>query len=143
VTQGITVTTPDTDNLPDPGPALEHADRLLRHADPLTEGMWSRMAARLMRCALERAVDRHWHQARPEVIACPIIKMRILMLETALGRASARDAYTLWSSLSDATHPHPYELAPTGGELRRWHDEVAQLVRQLAAVSGPAAGRAE
>jgi len=142
VKQGITVTAPDRESLLDPGPALEHADRLLRQADPVTAGMWARTATRLIRLALERAADRYWHQARPEVMACPTT-MRILMLEIALGRADARDAYLLWSSLSDATHPHPYELAPTAGELRRWHGEVVRFVRQLAAVDGPSAGRAE
>jgi hypothetical protein len=142
VKRGITVTAPDRERLLDPGPALEHADRLLRQADPVTAGMWARTAARLMRLALERAADRYWHRARPEVMACPTT-MRILMLEIALGRVGARDAYLLWSRLSDATHPHPYELAPTAGELRRWHGEVAQFVRQLAAVDGPSDCRAE
>ena len=97
--------------------------------------MWARAAARLMRLALERAVDRYWHRTRPELLACNTT-MRMLMLETALGRAAARDAFVLWSRLSDATHPHPYELAPTAAELRRWHNEVAQFVGQLTAVHG-------
>jgi hypothetical protein len=61
--------------------------------------------------------------------------MRILMLERALGRSGARQAFLLWSRLSDATHPHPYELAPTASELRRWHRESTQLVSQLAALT--------
>jgi hypothetical protein len=40
-------------------------------------------------------------------------------------------AFLVWSRLSDATHPHPYELAPTVGELRRWHNEVTELVNLL------------
>ena len=59
--------------------------------------------------------------------------MRLLMLEGVLGRAGARDAYLLWSQLSDATHPHPYELVPTAGELRRWINAVTALVDRLAA----------
>ena len=118
------------DTSPDPKPALEHADRLLREADPWTAGLWPRTAARLTRLALERATDRHWNGTRPEVLACPTT-MRILMLENMLGRAEARGAYLVWSRLSDATHPHPYELAPTASELRHWHDEVARLVKLL------------
>lgn len=132
----------DPERLLDPGPPLQHADRLLREADPGTTGVWARAAARLMRLALERAVDRHWHQARPELLACNTT-MRMLMLETALSRAAARDAFVLWSRLSDATHQHPYELAPTAAELRRWHGEVAQLVGQLTSVDGLPVGRAE
>ena len=140
--KGITVATPDRERLLDPGPALEYADWLLRQADPSTTGMWARTAARLMRLALERAADRHWYQARPELLECNTT-MRMLMLATALGRGAARDAFVLWSRLSDATHPHPYELAPTAAELRRWHSEVAQFVGQLTAVDGFSAGRAE
>lgn len=64
----------------------------------------------------------------------------ILMLEGALGRSGARQAFLLWSRLSDATHPHPYELAPTASELRRWHREATQLVSQLAAVKSVRSG---
>lgn len=119
----------------DPKPALEHADRLLRESDPGTAGLWPRTAARLMRLALERATDRYWNGARPELLACPTT-IRILMLERVLGRTGARGAYLVWSRLSDATHPHPYELAPTVGELRHWHDEVAHLVDLLDRSSG-------
>jgi|HubBroStandDraft_3_1064219.scaffolds.fasta_scaffold60113_2 hypothetical protein len=47
------------------------------------------------------------------------------------GRVRARRAFPAWSRLSDATHPCPYELAPTAGELRRWHSEVTSLVGLL------------
>jgi hypothetical protein len=138
VSRGKEAAAIDSKSLLDPRPPLEHADRLLREADPSTAGAWARTAARLMRLALERAADRHWHQARPELMACNTT-MKMLMLQAALGRAAARDALALWSRLSDATHPHPYELAPTAGELRRWHDEVTQFVGQLAAADGRAA----
>lgn len=114
----------------DPRPALEHADRMLREAGPDTAGLWPRTTARLMRLALERATDLYWIRTRPEMIACPTT-IRLLMLEGALGRAGARRAFLVWSRLSDATHPHPYELAPTVGELRRWHNDVTELVKLL------------
>jgi len=119
-----------SDGLLDPMPALYHADRMLREAQPETAGLWPRTAARLTRLALERAADRYWRNTRPEMTACPTT-MRIRMLDGKLGRAGAREAYVVWSRLSDATHPHPYELAPTVGELRRWHDEVTRLVSLL------------
>ena len=58
------------------------------------------------------------------MIDCPAT-MRTLMPEGVLGRARARRAVLAWSRLSDATNPHPYELAPAAGELRRWHRGVA------------------
>jgi hypothetical protein len=119
-----------TSTIAEPQPALTWADRMMREADPSTAGLWPRTAARLIRVALERAVDRYWSSARPQMLDCPTT-MRLLMLETALGRTDARDAYLLWSQLSDATHPHPYELAPTASELRRWHDAVSRLATRL------------
>lgn len=124
------MTTTGSEAPADPKPPLDHADRLLRTADPGTAGLWPRTAARLMRLALERATDRYWRRTRPELLACPTT-MRILMLEDILGRAGARAAYLVWSRLSDATHPHPYELAPTAVELRHWHDQVAQFIDWL------------
>lgn len=122
-------------SLPDPRPALKYADQLVQEPDPNTAGLWPRTAARLIRVALERAADRHWSRTRPEVLACPTT-IRLLMLDGPLGRHGARSAYLVWSRLSDATHPHPYELAPTVGELRRWHQEVSGLVGLLDPVQG-------
>ena len=122
--------TSDRNSSPDPKPALEHADRMLRETGPETAGLWPRTAARLIRLAPERAADLHWSRTRPEMIDCPAT-MRMLMPDGVLGRARARRAFLAWSRLSDATHPHPYELAPAAGELRRWHSEVTSLVGLL------------
>jgi hypothetical protein len=127
---------PRTPTIADPQPALAWADRLLREAEPSTAGLWPRTAARLIRVALERAVNRHWSTTRPQMLGCPTT-MRLRMLENVLGRGDARDAYLLWTQLSDATHPHPYELAPIASELRRWHDAVSRLVNRLDSVESP------
>jgi hypothetical protein len=131
----------------DPMPALDHADRMLRGIGAGTAGLWPRTAARLTRLAIERATDLYWSRTRPEMAACPTT-IRILMLEQALGRSGARQAFLLWSRLSDATHVHPYELAPTVSELRNWHKESTHLVIQLAAAgatptSGTSSGTTE
>lgn len=111
---------------------------MLRGIDAATAGLWPRTAARLIRLAIERAADLYWSGTRPEMAACPTT-MRILMLETAVGRSTARRAFLVWSRLSDATHVHPYELAPTVSELRNWHQEATYLVDQLTALVIPAA----
>jgi len=72
----------------------------------------------------------HWSRTRSEMIDCPAT-MRIPMLEGVLGPRSRPESFPAWSRLSDATHPYPYELAPTAGELRRWHSEVTSLVGLL------------
>ena len=114
----------------DPVPALQHADRILRETGLDTRGLWPRTVARLTRLALERATDSYWSRTRPEMIQCPMT-IRLLMLESVLGRAGARKVFLTWSRLSNAAHPHPYDLAPTAGELRRWHDEVTRIVELL------------
>ena len=129
--------TSDRNSYPGPKPALEHADRMLRETGPEAAGLWSRAAARLIRLAPKRAADLHWSRTRPEMIDCPAT-MRIPMLEGVPGRARARRAFPAWSRLSDATHPYPYELAPTAGELRRWHSEVTSLVGLLDVIHPPA-----
>jgi hypothetical protein len=40
----------------------------------------------------------------------------------------ARRVRDCWYSLSNACHAHPYELAPTVGELEGWLDVVERLV---------------
>jgi hypothetical protein len=119
-----------------PQTALDYADQLLREPDATTVGLWPRTAARLIRLAIERATEGHWKRKRPEVCGCPTT-VRLYMLDGVLGRAGAREAYLLWSRLSDATHPHPYELAPTVGELRSWHDAAKVLVERLSAGVAP------
>ena len=114
----------------DPVPALQHADRILRETGQDTRGLWPRTVARLTRLALERATDSYWSRTRPEMIRCPMT-LRLLMLESVLSRPGARKVFLIWSRLSNATHPHPYDLAPTAGELRRWHDEVSHIVELL------------
>src|SRR5271165_3947404 len=109
--------TSDRHSYPDPKPALEHADRMLRETGPETAGLWPRTAARLIRLAPERAADLHWSRTRPAMTDCPAT-MRTLIPEGVPGRARARRAFLAWSRLSDATHPHPYELAPAAGLSR-------------------------
>lgn len=131
--------TSDSNGCSDPRQALEHADRILRETGTDTRGLWPRTVARLTRLALERATDLYWSKTRPEMTHCPMT-MRLLMLEGVLNRVGARKAFLIWSRLSDATHPHPYELAPTAGELRRWHNEVTCLVELLDPSTSHAAG---
>jgi hypothetical protein len=114
----------------DPVPALTYAHQLVSQADPGTAGLWPRTAARLTRIALERAINNYWTVSRSELRTCPIT-IRLRMLDEVLGRTGSRDAYLLWSQLSDATHPHPYELMPTAAELRRWLNAATALVEEL------------
>jgi hypothetical protein len=59
----------------------------------------------------------------------------LLCLPTYAPTASALAARYLWSALTRACHHHPYELAPTSGEVAGWLDEAERVIAAL----GPAA----
>jgi hypothetical protein len=103
---------------------------MLRETGPETAGLWPRTAARLIRLASERAADDTLEQNATGDDRLPGNDA-----DTNAGRGpqprSRPESFPAWSRLSDATHPYPYELAPTAGELRRWHSEVTSLVGLL------------
>jgi hypothetical protein len=118
-----TVTSPRT--------ALEHADRLLRDVVPGTRGMWPRCCAWLLRLALERALDDYWATTNPPVRDCSR-RAQLLALARYLATDDAEHITQVWNDLSRASHHHAYELAPTAGELRRWHADVDHAIGELA-----------
>jgi hypothetical protein len=78
-----------------------------------------RTIVRLLRHALEVAVDAFWESTRPGEVAGRSRRGRqIRLLAASIDRRTAHDVYATWCMLSDAAKPHPYELAPTVGELR-------------------------
>lgn len=106
---------------------LQHADRLLREVVPGTRGLWPRCCTWLLRIALEQALDDFWAATYPTVQNSSR-RAQLLTLSRYLDPADARHVHQLWIDLSRASHHHAYELAPTSGELRRWHHEVAATV---------------
>jgi hypothetical protein len=118
-----------------PQQLLAEANRLLSWVVPGTRGRWPRACACLIRLALEQALDEYWAQTLPEAAACGMRAQLLLLARYADNRTvdAARDA---WFGLAGATHHHAYDLAPTAGELRRWHDLVSAVVTGLNA--GPA-----
>lgn len=96
------------------------ARQLLDRASPDTAGLWPRAAALLGRQALEMAVDDFWHSRRLELDSCPT-RPQLICLREYLGDADlAGRVHHAWNALSQACHHHPYELAPTVGELAGW-----------------------
>ena len=110
--------------LSDTPAVLRLARDLLSRADPATAGLWPRAAALLIRQALEEAVDAYW-TARQVPLGSVSTQTQLVCLRmmTADGTIPAR-LHEAWGSLSRACHHHPYELAPTAGELATWIEVV-------------------
>lgn len=118
----------------DPGELLEAASGLLRRADPATAGLWPRVSALLALQALETSLGRLWRRHALE-FRSGSMRTQLICLRSYLGDAAlaARAGHT-WSALRRACHHHPYELAPTAGELSSWFAVVGELA---ARVEGP------
>jgi hypothetical protein len=112
-----------------PDRCLAAADGMLRGA--AAGGWWPKVCACLIRLALEMAIEQYWLRTSPPVAACGTARTRLLMLRRRSGHDLARRASFAWATLSNATHHHCYDTAPTAGELRRLHTEVSLLVAHL------------
>ncbi len=56
------------------------------------------------------------------------MRSQLIGLSDVVDHAAAARASFVWAALSGACHYHPYELAPTVGELHHWLDEVDALL---------------
>jgi hypothetical protein len=95
------------------------ARKLLDRTSPDTAGLWPRAAALLARQALEQAVDEFWAARRIPLDSCPTTQ-QLICLREYLDDELAGAVHHAWTALSSACHHHPYELAPTVGELSGW-----------------------
>jgi hypothetical protein len=65
------------------------------------------------------------------VAACETRRAKLLMLCRHRSRDISRRASFAWATLSNATHYHCYDLAPTAAELRHLHAEVTAILDDL------------
>lgn len=103
-----------------PTELLGMARQLLDRASPDTAGLWPRAAALLGRQALEMAVDDFWRDRHIPLDSCPTRQQLICLREYLDDEDLAGRVHHAWNALSRACHQHPYELAPTVGELKDW-----------------------
>lgn len=126
---------------PDTGRALAGAASLL---DSGPGPARARTVVRLLRYALESALNAYWEALRPgEVPPQAPTGRRLRLLTATLPREFAHSTYTTWCRLSDAARPHPYELAPSVEELRSLQRATETAVEGLTPEpfrSGPASG---
>lgn len=115
-----------------PAELLAAARNLIGHPDPSAAGSWARTGAFLARQALENAVDAYLG-ANPVTgpMRAATMRSKLTCLPVYLDQPSARQVAFAYRALSRACHYHPYELAPSTAELRRWIDDVEALVVRL------------
>lgn len=106
---------------------LAHADRVLGRVDPVASPRRIRIAAFLIRQALECEVGDRCSGLADGLTHPVRMRTRLLVLR-ALDQSGAGAAEYAWNALSDACHHHAYELAPTLSQLQHLHAVVADLV---------------
>lgn len=122
--------------LPDPTATLRDARIVLDNAGAMGSPGWARGVVLLARQALEEAVSAFWMRRAPGTERANgkarFVALRFYVDDPDLPRR----AHQTWAALSDATHHHGYELAPTAVELRAWVDTVADVIQGLALAGG-------
>jgi hypothetical protein len=107
------------------------AGSLLRRADPTTAGLWPRASAILALEALRAGLRGLWAR-RGLGFRAGSMRTQLICLRTYLGdpELAARTSHAA-SALLRAGHHHPYELAPTVGELESWFSVVGELIEKV------------
>jgi hypothetical protein len=118
---------------------LDAARDFIRTPRPGSAGLWPRAAGPAWAAGHRGGCGRSLATAGPGGEHAST-RPQLLCLPAYAGdprRACA--AAPVWYSLSDACHQHPYDLAPTAGELEGWLDQARDLVWSV----GPSDGSAQ
>jgi hypothetical protein len=107
---------------------LSTARLLIDRASVDTRGLWPRAAVLLARQALEVALQTFWSRAAPGAETCSTRAQLLCLGSYVSDDDLARRAHQVWTTLSRASHFHPYELPPTHEELVAWFDGVAAVI---------------
>jgi hypothetical protein len=112
-----------------PEQLLAAASELITRSDSATAGVWPRTAALLARQALEETLDSRWAaETTTGPLSRATVRSQLICLPAYIDPALAHQVAYTWAALSNACHYHPYELAPTSGELTAWISDVAILI---------------
>jgi hypothetical protein len=115
-----------------PDDLLAAARDLLERPAGAGVGGWPRAVAVLTRQTLELGLAGFW-KATPATagLADCSAKTQLTCLPTYLEPRLAHEINYVWAALSSACHYHPYELAPTAGQLSGWIDSVSAMLTAL------------
>lgn len=121
-----------------PNELLQAARSILQKTGGMVAALWPRSAAILGRQALEGAIRQMW-LGEPELAAMAERSMRsqLIGLPAVTSAEMASRIRFVWGALTEACHYHPYELAPTAGELSRWLGEVGHVLEATAEAGQP------
>lgn len=121
-----------------PAELLDMACGLVSTKAAVATGVWPRASAFLARQALELAMAQLWDRWGLEMGGVSARAQLLCFEAYAKDEVLAEEVRHAWWALSRASHHHPFELAPTLGELERWFATVARLAAQLDEVATPA-----
>src|SRR5258706_7346793 len=115
-----------------PADLLAAARDLVERPAAANIGGWSRAVAILTPQALEQALDEFWTTNPTTAGLCDCtMKTQLTCLPAYLEPRLARQISYVWAALSNACHYHPYDLAPTAGELADWMRAVGDLMTAM------------
>ena len=107
---------------------LAFARELADRPGAATRGLWPRAAVLLARQSLEVALKTYW-SAKARGVEESSMRAQLLCLGPWLSDDDlARQAHQVWGVLSDASHYHPYDLAPTREEILVWCESVQAVI---------------
>jgi hypothetical protein len=92
---------------------------------------WSRAAAFLARQALETGVGQLWVGEQADLLSCSFFDQLLCLPAYLADDDTVSLARHTWCALSRACHAHPYELAPTLGEVQDLIDSVEEVVASV------------
>lgn len=104
---------------------LDQADHILAGNTPLPKGQATRVAAWLIRTALEMSVS-DLLRGTIENPERATMRSRLAAL-VSTSHPAATSAAAAWTTLSRAAHHGGFTMAPSASETRHWHNVVSRL----------------
>ena len=92
---------------------------------------WPRVVAVLGRHAIEEALRQYWALREPGLELCSGRAQMLCLTVYLRDRDLALETFAAWSDLSRTCHHHPYEVAPTGDELRSLLDTARRFAFEV------------
>ncbi len=111
---------------------LEAADALAGTERSSAAHGWPRVVAVLGRHAIEEALRQYWALREPGLERCSGRAQLLCLTVYLRDRDLAHETFAAWSDLSRTCHHHPYEVAPTGDELRSLLDVARRFALEVA-----------
>jgi hypothetical protein len=123
---------------PSPGQLLAAARIVAERPGAIAGTGWARSSAVLTRQALERAVELYWAACARGMEDTTRTTQLLCLPWFHPDRRAVKRAHYTWSELSSACHYYAYDIGPTTVELRRWMEEVNELIRAFDGSHGSA-----